>query len=86
MAVLQGARQMVRYIRDHRIQIVHSFDASLNIFAAPVVRLSGRAHIVTSQRGDRDLTGRTMKWLLRATDRIADAVVVNCQWMHSNIC
>jgi glycosyltransferase involved in cell wall biosynthesis len=79
---LQGARQMVRYIRDHHIQIVHSFDAPLNIFAAPVVRLVGRAHIITSQRGDRDLTGRTMKWLLRATDRMADAVVVNCQWMR----
>lgn len=79
---LQGARQLVRYIRDHRIQIVHSFDAPLNIFAAPVVRLAGGAYIITSQRGDRDLTGQAMKWLLRVTDRLADAVVVNCKWMR----
>jgi glycosyltransferase involved in cell wall biosynthesis len=82
MAALQAARQLVRYIREHRIQIVHTFDAPLNIFAAPVVRWAGRVAIITSQRGHRDLTGRTMKWLLRATDRIADAVVVNCQSMR----
>lgn len=82
MGALQGAGKMLRYIRDHHIQIVHSFDAPLNIFATPVVRLAGAARIITSQRGDRDLTGKTMKWLLRLTDRMADAVVVNCQWMR----
>jgi len=82
MAALRAGRQLARYIREHGIQIVHTFDAPLNIFAAPVVRWAGRAAVITSQRGHRDLTGRTMKWLLRATDRMADAVVVNCQSMR----
>ena len=82
LATLQAARQLARYIREHGIQIVHTFDAPLNIFAAPVVRWAGQAAIITSQRGHRDLTGRTMKWLLRATDKMADAVVVNCRSMR----
>jgi L-malate glycosyltransferase len=72
---------LLRYIRDHRIQIVHSFDAPLNVFAAPLAWLSGDAAVVTSQRGHRDLTGGHFKWLLRMTDRLADAIVVNCHWM-----
>ena len=79
---VRAAWQLLHYIREHEIQIVHTFDAPLNIFAAPVVPLAGGTAIITSQRGHRDLTGRTMKWLLRLTDRIADAVVVNCESMR----
>jgi len=82
LATLRAARQLAAYLREHGIQIVHTFDAPLNIFAAPVVRWAGQAAIITSQRGHRDLTGRTMKWLLRASDRMADGVVVNCQSMR----
>jgi glycosyltransferase involved in cell wall biosynthesis len=80
LALVKGARLLLRYIRNHRIQIVHSFDAPLNVFAAPLAWLSGTA-VVTSQRCDRDLFGAHFKSLLRMTDRIADAIVVNCQWM-----
>ena len=79
--VLTAAWQLIRYIRQHRIQIVHSFDAPLNVFAVPVARLAGTPAVISSQRGDRDLTGQGMKNLLRITDHLVDAVVVNCQWM-----
>src|SRR5271169_180150 len=79
--VLTAASQLIRYIRRHRIQIVHSFDAPLNVFAVPVARLAGTPAVISSQRGDRDLTGQGMKKLLRITDHLVDAVVVNCQWM-----
>jgi len=79
--VLTAAWQLIRYIRRHRIQIVHSFDAPLNVFAVPVARLAGTPAVISSQRGDRDLTGQGMKKLLRITDHLVDAVVVNCQWM-----
>jgi L-malate glycosyltransferase len=82
VGAIKAARQLVDYIRRHRIQIVHTFDAPLNIFAAPVIRLAGGSAIVTSQRGHRELTGPAMKWLLRLTDRMADAVVVNCESMR----
>ena len=80
-AVLRAASQLIRYIRQQHIQIVHSFDAPLNIFAVPVARLAGTPAVISSQRGDRDLTGQGFKRLLRITDHLADAVVVNCQWM-----
>ncbi|MGA9567939.1 MAG: glycosyltransferase [Candidatus Korobacteraceae bacterium] len=79
--LIKGARLLLRYIRDHRIQIVHSFDAPLNVFAAPLAWLSGDPAVVTSQRAHRDLAGTQFKWLLRITDLLADAIVVNCQWM-----
>jgi glycosyltransferase involved in cell wall biosynthesis len=81
-AVVSGARQLARYIHDHHIQIVHSFDAPLNVFAVPVARWAGTPAVLSSQRGDRDLTTQRLKRLLRITDRIVDAVVVNCEAMR----
>src|SRR5271166_4009165 len=81
-AVLKAASQLVGYIRQQRIQIVHSFDAPLNVFAVPVARFAGAPAVISSQRGHRDLTTQRLKRLLRITDRIADAVVVNCEWMR----
>ena len=81
-AVLKAAAQLIRYIHRHRIQIVHSFDAPLNVFAVPIARLAGTPAVISSQRGDRDLTTQRLKRLLRITDRLADAVVVNCQYMR----
>ncbi len=81
-AVLTAARQLLRYLRQHRIQIVHSFDAPLNVFAVPVARLAGTPAVISSQRGDRNLTTQRLKRLLRITDRLVDAVVVNCEYMR----
>ena len=81
-AVFKAASQMIRYIRENRIQIVHSFDAPLNVFAVPVARLAGAPAVISSQRGDRDLTTQRLKRLLRITDRMVDAVVVNCEYMR----
>lgn len=80
-AVLGATSQLIHYIREHKIQIVHSFDAPLNVFAVPVAKLAGTPAVISSQRGHRDLTGRGLKRLLRITDHLVDAVVVNCQWM-----
>ena len=81
-AVFKAVAQMIRYIRENRIQIVHSFDAPLNVFAVPVARLAGAPAVISSQRGDRDLTTQRLKRLLRITDRMVDAVVVNCEYMR----
>jgi len=80
-AVVTAAAKLMRYIQRHQIQIVHSFDAPLNAFAVPVARLVATPAVISSQRGHRGLTGQTLKRFLRMTDRLADAVVVNCQAM-----
>ena len=76
-----GSR-LVRYIRQHQIQVVHSFDAPTNIFAVPVAKLAGVPAVLSSQRGHRDLTGESTKHCLRVSDRLTDAVVVNCEDMR----
>lgn len=81
-AVLKAASQLIQYIRNNHIQIVHSFDAPLNIFAVPIARIAGTPAVISSQRGHRVLTGAHIRRLLRVTDRIADAVVVNCEAMR----
>ena len=77
-SIFSAVRLLKRYIQQHRIQIVHTFDAPLNTFGVPVARMAGTPAVISSQRAHRDLTGQTFKWLLRMTDRLADAVVVNC--------
>jgi glycosyltransferase involved in cell wall biosynthesis len=81
-AFFPAATQFVRYLRQHQIQVVHSFDAPLNIFAVPIAKLAGTPAVLSSQRGHRDLTGARDKRLLRITDRLTDAVVVNCNAMR----
>ena len=81
-AVPKAALQLIQYIRNNHIQIVHSFDAPLNIFAVPIARIAGTPAVISSQRGHRVLTGARIRRLLRVTDRIADAVVVNCEAMR----
>ncbi len=82
-AVLFSAtRLFVDYIRRHNIQVVHSFDAPLNIFSVPVAKFAGAPAVLSSQRGHRELTGAATRRCLRVTDRLTDAVVVNCDAMR----
>ena len=62
--------------------MVHTFDAPLNVFGVPVARFAGTPAVLSSQRGDRDLTTQRLKRLLRITDRMVDGVVVNCEYMR----
>jgi L-malate glycosyltransferase len=84
-AVVTAAAQLVGYIRQHQVQVVHSFDAPMNSFAVPVAKFAGVPAVISSQRGHRDLTGGWMKRSLRFTDRLTDAVVVNCDAMRRHL-
>jgi len=84
-AFFPAATQFVRYLREQKIQVVHSFDAPLNIFAVPIAKLAGTPAVISSQRGHRDLTGARNKQLLRITDRLTDAIVVNCNAMRRHL-
>ena len=73
-----GGRLMGRYIRDHAIQLVHTFDTPLNVFGVPVAKAYRTPVVLSSQRAHRELSGR-FRPLLRVSDRMADGVVVNCE-------
>lgn len=83
--VLQRGWQLGQYIRRHGIGLVHSFDTPMNVFAVPVARMAGTPVVLSSQRAFRELSGRGYRRLLRVTDRIADAVVVNCRALEEHL-
>ncbi len=67
-----------RYLKERRIQVLHSYDVS-GVLGAPVARCAGLPAIVTSQLSHRDILDWKTQFALRMTDPIADAVVVNCE-------
>src|SRR5579871_6556994 len=81
---LAGAWNLASFIRAQKIRLVHAFDAPLAVFATPVVRYLTRAAMLTSQRGNRDLTPEYRR-LLGWTDRRADAIVVNCDYLKRHL-
>jgi L-malate glycosyltransferase len=81
---LRGAWRLARYVRQRRIELVHSFDSPLNVFAAPVVRFLTSAVMVSSQRGNRSLAPEYRR-LLRISDRMVDAIVVNCEYLRRHL-
>jgi glycosyltransferase involved in cell wall biosynthesis len=78
-SALVGVRRLGRYVARHGIRLVHAFDVPSDLFAVPVARLYRVPVVLASQRAHRNLTPGTTRHLLRLTDRIADAIVVNSQ-------
>jgi glycosyltransferase involved in cell wall biosynthesis len=72
-----AAARLGRYIRRHDIQLVHAFDVPADLFAVPAARWHRVRAVLASQRAHRALTPGVTRHLLRLTDRIADAIVVN---------
>jgi YD repeat-containing protein len=77
-AAVKAVWRLVRYLRRHRIQVAHSYDASGNL-VAPVARMAGVPVVVTSQLSYRTLLEAGTVRLARLSDRFAHAVLVNCE-------
>ena len=76
-SALTGAWRMGRYLRRHRIRLVHAFDVPLDLFARPRGALLPRAGgALEPARPSRSHPGRHAT-LLRLTDRMVDGIVVN---------
>jgi L-malate glycosyltransferase len=80
-----GAWKLARFIRRRNIQLVHTFDYSLTVFAVPVARGFTSAMVVSSQRSHRDLIPPHFRGLVRITDRMADRIVVNCEFVRRHL-
>jgi L-malate glycosyltransferase len=83
-SALSAAICLRRYIRKHKVRLVHSFDPSA-VFVAPIARALNVPAVLSSTLGHRDLlsdrTRRQMRWV----DRIVDTVVVNCEAMRDHM-
>ena len=80
-----GVVAMMRYLRMHRIKLLHAFDPPAIIFGIPIAEMSGQVITVSSQRSHRNLIPRWQRHALRFTDRMADAVVVNCEYVARHL-
>jgi len=85
LSAFTAARALGRYLNRHHIQLVHTFDVPMNLFAAPVSRAYGVRSLLSSQRAYRTLTPGWRTHLLRATDRIVDGIVVNCRAIERHL-
>jgi glycosyltransferase involved in cell wall biosynthesis len=83
--VFSGAMALGRYVQDQRIQIVHTFDVPLNLFGVPAARFYRAPHVISSQRALRALTPGLRRRLLRLTDQMADAIVVNSEAVRRDL-
>jgi L-malate glycosyltransferase len=79
-----SAIRLARYIREHRIAVVHSMDVS-SIFVAPVARLASVPVVLSSMLGSRMLLPEKTRRQLRFNDRVVDGVVVNCEAMRRHM-
>jgi len=82
---LTQARALARYVRDHGIRIVHAWDYPLNVYAVPIARTMTKAVAVSSQRSARALIPPMYRRLVRLSDRFANAVVVNCEYLRRQL-
>jgi L-malate glycosyltransferase len=76
-SAIHGAQNLGAYVREHGIQLLHAFDVPTDLFGAPAARWHRVPVVVTSQLSLRDFYPRQARILLRCTDWLSDAVVVN---------
>jgi len=81
---LCAAMRMRRYIREHAIRLVHAWDPSA-VFAVPLARSLRVPVVLSSLLGSRDLLDQRTRRQVRWTDRMVDAVVVNCEAMRRHM-
>jgi glycosyltransferase involved in cell wall biosynthesis len=80
-----GAWQLARYIRRHKIRLVLTYDFPLTVFAVPVAHFFTTAVVMSSARCHRDLIPSNYLRLIRKTDRLVDAIVVNCEFLRRHL-
>lgn len=80
-----GAFQLARYVRRHRIRLIHTFDYPSAVFAIPAARFLTAIAVASSQRSHRDLIPRKYRKLVRMTDRLANAIIVNCDFVRRHL-
>ncbi len=84
-SAVRGAWQLGRYIRRHGIRLVHAFDTPMNCFAVPAAWVFRAPVVISSQRAARGLSSRPEQFVLRVTDHLVDAIVVNCEAMRRHM-
>jgi glycosyltransferase involved in cell wall biosynthesis len=80
-----GVLRLWRYIRRHRIALVHAFDTAMNIFAVPVTKALFGPVVLSSQRCHENTIWPQYRKPARFAHYLADGVVVNCEAMKQHL-
>ena len=79
------AIKLRRYIRRHRIDLMHTFDTASNLFGAIATRSLGGLVVLSSQRCHEDTIWPPYRRPTRLAHFLADGVVVNCEAMKKHL-
>lgn len=79
-----AAWRLARYVRTHRIRLVHSFDFYSNVMGMFVARLA-RVPVIASQRDMGDMRPGARGRLQRASLRVATRVLVNAEAIRARL-
>jgi glycosyltransferase involved in cell wall biosynthesis len=75
-------RRLYSWLRQRHIVLAHAFDVPTAAFAVPIARAARVPVVFSSQRGDRRLFARGIQRVLRVADHLADAIVVNSDYVR----
>jgi len=79
--IIRTGARFSRFLLQKKIRLVHAWDASA-VFAAPLARLLRVPVVLSSVLGDRRLLDSRSQKQFGFTDRLVDAIVVNCEAMR----
>lgn len=72
------------FVTRNKIRVLHAFDAS-GVFGIPLARILRVPALLTSTLGHRGLLDRKTLRQMKFIDRLADAIVVNCDAMRKHL-
>ena len=84
-SALHGAKTVRRYVGEHNIRLIHSFDDGSNIFSSVVGKMIG-VPVLASLLGARQLSSlRNRMMTVALVDRLADGMFVNCEALANEL-
>jgi glycosyltransferase involved in cell wall biosynthesis len=79
------ALRWMRFVRDERIALLHTFDFHTTVFAALPAKFAGVRRLVTSRRNLGTTLHGSRDWALRRLFRWSDCVVANSEAARQNL-
>src|SRR5689334_23021715 len=79
LTTLREVRKLVFFLKENKVDVVHSFDFYSNAFAAPAARFSRIPVVITSLREIVSQRRLSHRWISRLAARAAHCVVANSQ-------
>lgn len=84
-SLLAATRRLLACLRAQQIDLVHTFDAPSTLFGVLLARAVRTPVVLASQRAHRELSPSWLRHLLRLTDQMTDAIVVNCEFLKRHL-